>query len=134
MGRYWRLMGHYNGEAQTYEALAGTFQTSPYAPDERCRLKGIRVIVGGEAATSLTELVQYRLSCTAWTPNVLHVVGQGNGLRTAPANAQTPLDYECDQPCEPGVNITIEGRHPVATAVTHNSFVMGLFESAGGGR
>lgn len=129
MGKYWRLIGHYNGEAQTYEALAGGFQASPYVPDEKSRLKGIRVIPSGEAATSLTEGVQFRLSCTAWKPNVLHVVGIGNGLRTAPATPQRVIDYEVDQPCEPGVPITIEGRHNVATAVTANILVMGLFES-----
>jgi len=129
MGKYCRIIGHYNGEAQTFEALAGTFQASPYVPDEKCTLKGVRVITGGEAATSLTELVQYRLSCTAWKPNVLHLVGQGNGIRTAPATPQMPLDWDINQPCEPGVAITIEGRHAVATAVTHNSILVGYFES-----
>lgn len=129
MGKYTRVIGHYNGESQNYEALAGTFQTSPYVPDEKCRLKGIRVITNGEAATSLTEGVQYRLSCTAWKPNVLHIVGSGNGLRTAPAAPQPIIDYEVDQPCEPGVPITIEGRHVTATAVTHNSLLVGYFES-----
>ena len=129
MSQYWRVIGHYNGEAQTFEALAGTFQTSPYTPDEECTLKGIRVVTGGEAATSLTELFQIRLSCTAWKPNVIHVCGQGNGLRTAPAASQATLDFAMNQPCKPGVPITIEGRHAVATAVTHNSLILGLFES-----
>jgi len=38
MGKYWRVIGHYNGEATTFEALAGTFQASPYVPDEKSRL------------------------------------------------------------------------------------------------
>lgn len=129
MGRYWRVIGHYTGEAQTYEALAGTFQASPYTPDEPSRLKGIRVIPAAEAATSLIEGVQFRLSCTLWKPNVLHVACAGNGLRTVPATPQTPIDFDVDQPCAPGVGITIEGRHAVATAVTCNIIVMGLFES-----
>ena len=129
MGKYWRTIGHYNGESQTFEALAGTFQASPYTPDEPCRLKAIRVIPCGEAATSLMEGFQVRLSCTAWKPNVMHVAGFGNGLRTAPATAQQPLDYPVDQPCQPGVTITLEGRHAVATAVTANVIIMGYFES-----
>lgn len=129
MGRYWRTIGHYNGEAQTFEALAGTFQASPYTPDEKCTLIGIRVIPAGEAATSLTEGFQIRLSCTGWKPNVMHVCGAGNGLRTAPATPQNIVDYEVSQPCEPGVPITLEGRHAVATAVTANILVMGLFQS-----
>lgn len=128
-GKYWRLLGHYNGEAQTYEALAGTFQTSPYVPDCDGKLKGIRVLVGGEAATSLVEGVQFRLSCTTFTPNVIHVAAEGNGLATAPAFPKQVVDYEVDQPVKSGVPITIEGRHTVATAVTCNCFLMGLFES-----
>lgn len=129
MGKYFRVIGHYNGEAQTYEALAGAFQTSPYTPDEDARMTGIRVIVSGEAATSLTEGVQYRLSCTTFKPNVIHVAAAGNGLRTAPAMAQLIYDFDVDQPVKAGVPITIEGRHNVATAVTHNSIVLGRFES-----
>lgn len=129
MGRYWRVIGHYNGEAQTFEALAGGFQASPYTPDEPCRLRGIRVINNGEAATSLTEGVQYRLSCTTFKPNVIHVAGSGNGLCTAPKVPAPVLDYDVDQPCQPGVPITIEARHAVATAVTCNQIVMGMFES-----
>lgn len=129
MGRYWRVIGHYTGEAQTYEALAGAFQASPYTPDESCRLKGIRVIPCGEAATSLTEGFQIRLSCTGWKPNVIHVAAGGNGLRTAPAAPQNVVDFDVDQPCAPGVPVTLEGRHAVATAVTSNIIVLGLFES-----
>lgn len=129
MGKYWRVIGHYNGESQTYEALAGAFQTSPYTPDENCRIKGIRVIANGEAATSLMEGMQFRLSCTAWKPNVVHVVGSGNGLCTVPKVPPPVLDFEIDQPCMVGVGITIEGRHAVATAVTANVLLLGLFES-----
>lgn len=130
MGKYWRLIGHYNGESQTYEALAGTFQTSPYTPDEDARLRGIRVLVGGEAATSLVEGMQVRLTCTTFKPNTIHVTAMGNGLRTAPATPQgVPVDYEVDQPVKSGVPITLEARHNVATAVTAQAFIMGLFES-----
>lgn len=130
MGKYWRLIGHYNGESQTYEALAGAFQTSPYTPDEDARLRGIRVLVGGEAATSLVEGIQVRLTCTTFKPNTIHVNAMGNGLRTAPATPQgVPVDYEVDQPVKSGVPITLEARHNVATAVTAQAFIMGLFES-----
>lgn len=129
MGKYWRVIGHYNGEAQTYEALAGAFQASPYTPDESARLKGIRVIPSAEAATSLTEGFQIRLTSTTFKPNTIHVAGTGNGLQTAPATPQSVFDYEVDQPVAPGVPITLEGRHAVATAVTANIIVMGMFES-----
>lgn len=131
MGKYWRLIGHYNGESQTYEALAGTFQTSPYTPDEDARLIGLRLMIGGEAATSLVEGVQLRLTCTTFKPNTIHVGAMGNGLRTVPTSGQqgAPIDFEVDQPVKAGVPITIEGRHNVATAVTNNDFLFGLFSS-----
>lgn len=128
--QFWRVIGHYTGESQTYEALAGAFQASPYAPDIKGRLKAIRVIPAAEAATSLIEGIQFRLSCTSWKPNTIHVAVAGNGLRTVPATPQTPIDYPVDQPVEPSVGITIEGRHAVATAVTCNVILLGLFEAA----
>lgn len=129
MGKYWRLIGHYNGEAQTYEAFAGTFQTSPYTPDEDARLVGLRVMQAPEAATSLVEGFQIRLTCTTFKPNTIHVCGIGNGLATAPAIPAPVIDYQIDQPVKSGVPISIEGRHAVATAVTANILLMGMFES-----
>lgn len=129
MGKYWRMIGHYTGEAQTYEALAGTFQASPYTPDEDAKLIGIRLITAPEAATSLVENFQIRLTCTTFKPNTLHVAGCGNGLATVPAIPAPVVDYEVEQPVKAGVPITVEGRHAVATAVTANIMVMGLFSS-----
>lgn len=129
MGKYWRVIGHYNGESQTYEALAGTFQSSPYTPDEDARLIGLRVVPGGEAATSLVEQFQLRLTCTTFKPNTIHVGGSGVGLRTVPATPLGHIDFEVDQPVKSGVPITIEGRHAVATAVTANIVVYALFQS-----
>lgn len=131
MGKYWRLIGHYNGESQTYEALAGTFQASPYTPDENARLIGLRVFIGGEAATSLVEGVQFRLTSTTFKPNTIHVGAMGNGLRTVPTSGAqgAPVDFPVNQPVQAGVPITIEGRHNVATAVTAQAFIFGEFES-----
>lgn len=131
MSKYWRLIGHYNGESQNYEAMAGSFQTSPYTPDADGRLRGLRVLLGGEAATSLVEGVQFRLSCTTFTPNTIHLAAMGNGLRTVPTAGQqgAPVDYEVDQPVKAGTPITVEARHNVATAVTCQAFIMGLFET-----
>lgn len=129
MGQYWRVIGHYNGEAQTFEALAGTFQASPYTPDEDGQLLGIRLITAPEAATSLVENFMIRLTCTTFKPNTLHVAGCGNGLATVPAIPAPSFDYAVNQPVKAGVPITLEGRHAVATAVTANILVMGLFAS-----
>ena len=129
MSKYWRVVGHYNGEATTFEALAGTFQASPYTPDEDAHLVGIRLLTAPEAATSLVEGFQIRMTCTTFKPNTMHFAGIGCGLATVPAVPAPIVDYQIDQPVKAGVPITIEGRHAVATAVTANIIVMGLFQS-----
>jgi len=129
MGTYSRVIGHYNGEAATFEALAGTFQASPYTPDEDAQLIGIRLICAPEAATSLVENYMIRLTCTTFKPNTIHVGGCGNGLATVPAVPAPIFDYPLSQPVKAGVPITLEGRHAVATAVTANILVMGYFQN-----
>lgn len=129
MGKYWRLMAHYDAETQAFSAAAGALASSPYTPDENARLKGLRVIMGGEAASSLIRGVQLRLSCTTFKPNTIHVFGESNGLQTVPYVQAPHIDYEVDQPVQAGVPITIEGKNDVATAVTCAVFLLGLFES-----
>lgn len=129
MARYWRLIAHYDAETATYSACAGAFQTSPYTPDASGRLKGLRVVIGRTAASTLTDEVQFRLTCTTFTPNTIHTMGVGSGLQTAPAFPVPPMDYEVDQPVTAGVPITIEGRCGNASAVTNAVYLMGLFES-----
>jgi hypothetical protein len=129
MGQYWRLIGHITGEAQTYEAAAGNFQTSPYTPDEDAQLVGVRCICSPEAATSIVEGYQIRLTCTTFKPNTLHVGGAGIGLATVPRSTIPTYDWSCSQPVKSGVPITVESRHAVATAVTANILVFGCFQS-----
>lgn len=127
-GKYWRLIGHYDAETATFSACVGAFQTSPYTPDASGRLVGLRTVVGRTAATTLTDAVQFRLTCTTFTPNTLHAMALGTGLQTAPANAAPPMDFSVDQPVVAGVPITVEGRCANASAVTNDVFLMGLFE------
>jgi len=129
MGKYWRLLGHYDAETQTYSQCAGGLQTSPYTPDETAKLKGLRVIPVGEAATSLIKGVQFRLTCTTFKPNTIHAFGAGQGLETVPQTPPGIYDYEVDQNVVAGVPITVEARNDVATAVTNATYILGLFES-----
>ena len=129
MGRYSRVIGHYDGEATTFEALAGAFQASPYTPDEDAKLVGIRLIIGGEAATSLVNNLMIRLTCTTFKPNKIEIAGGGCGIRTAPAQQPPVYDYDVNQPVRAGVPITLEGRHATGSPVTNNTIVMGIFES-----
>jgi hypothetical protein len=126
--RFWRLMGEMVETATTYGALAGVAAPSPYTPDVDATLIAIRVISTGQAASSLVNSAQIRLTCTTFTPNTIHVVTHGCGLRTAPANVPIPIDYPVSQPTKAGVPITLEGRHPYTNAVTPDILVLGLFE------
>lgn len=128
MARYWRLLGHYDAETATYSACAGAFQTSPYIPDKDGKLVGLRVVIGRTAATTLTDEVQFRLTCTTFDPNTIHVMGVGTGLQTAPAQVAPPIDYAVDQPVKAGVAITVEARCGNASAVTNAVYLMGMFE------
>jgi hypothetical protein len=130
MGRYWKVLAEYDAETTTYSACAGGAGSSPYTPDENATLVGLRVIVGGDAATTLTELVQFKLTCTTFKPNSIECMGAGGGLRTAPFPQPAPIDYTVNQRVLAGVPITIEARNVTAdTPVTNSVVIMGCFES-----
>lgn len=131
--RYWRLLGGYNAESTTYSELAMTGLTSPYTPTENARLKGLRVISSADAATTLQEHIQFKLTCQTFKPNSIEVGGQGVGLCTAPAlrgGVVAQNDWDCDQEVQAGVPITLEARNQTAdTPVGVSAFLWGLFES-----
>jgi hypothetical protein len=128
MSKYWRLIGEYNAESKTYSALAGTV-TSPYTPDKTGKLVGLRSVVSGDAASSLTQAVQFKLTCTTFNPNAIECGAQGSGLATAPQSHAESLDWQVDQPVVAGVPITIEGRNLTAdTPVGVLVHLWGLFE------
>ena len=126
--RFWRLIGEMVEVAVTYGAVAGAAAPSPYVPDVDAMLVGVRVLTGRQAATSLTNNYQIRLTCTTFTPNTIHVVGVGSGLQTAPAFVPGQVDFDVNQPVKAGVPVTIEGRNTYANAVTPDNLIMGLFE------
>lgn len=130
MGRWWEVLAEYDAEGTTYSACAGGAGASPYTPKANARLIGLRVIVGSDAATSLTEIVQFKLTCASFSPvNSIEACGNGSGLRTAPAFQLMPIDYEVDQQVQAGVPITIEARDVTAdTPVTNSVVIMGYFE------
>lgn len=129
MSKYWRLLAHDIDEGTAYVAAAGTLQTSPYTPDEDARLIGLRVVIGRAAATTLTDEVQFKMTCTTFKPNTLHAMGVGTGLQTAPAVGAPVVDHVVDQAVKAGVPITIEARRGNGSGVTNNNYLMGLFES-----
>lgn len=128
MAKWSRVLGEYDGEGQAFAAFAGGAGASPYNPDKAAKLVGVRIIVGSQAATSLTEGVVIRLTSTAFAPNMIEFAVQGTGLRTAPGTLPPVFDFNVDQQVSTGVPITLEGRNLVATAVTVSVLVIGIFE------
>ena len=129
--KVWRLLGDYNAETTTFSAVGGAV-TSPYTPDFNGRLIALRTNTYRDAATTLIELIQFRLTCTTFVPNALEVGAHGGGLQTVPA-IQTPNeDWPVDQRVQSGVPITIEARNITAdTPVGVRSDIWGLFEVSG---
>lgn len=132
MGEYWQTIGRYDAETQAF-SQATTYTggpASPFVPVEASStLVGIRIIVGAQAATSLTEGVAIRLTCTAWKPNTMTFYVSGNGLHTAPALNENIYDYSVQQPCSSSNPITLEGMCLEATHVTNSVLVVGKFKS-----
>jgi len=132
MAKYWDLIAEYDSTTDTYTEAAGGAKASPYSPLLSGKLRGIRVVANRDAATSLVDHVQIKLSCATFKPNAFSVGVQGSGLQTAPAlqsGAAAQSDYEVDQDIQVGSQITIEGRNVGAdTQVTPSVLVYGCFE------
>lgn len=127
--RYWKLMGLYNSETTAYTAFAGVAAPSPYNPDENSRLVGLRTISSSDAATTLCNHVQIKLTHSKFKPNSIEIGAEGNGLQTAPAR-RTIIDWQVDQEVQGGLSITMEGRNVTAdTPVGVSVLLYGLFQN-----
>jgi len=127
--KYWRCLGQYDAESTTYSELAVAGFTSPFSVPKNGRLTGLRAIINRSAVTSLINHIEFRLSCTDWSPNVIEVGGQGGGIQTAPVSQPAPFDYDIDQPVVSGHTMTIEARNVTAdTPVTVSAMLYGRFE------
>lgn len=131
MAKYVDCLGEYDAEGTTWSAIAGGAGSSPYSPKYTGRMVGLRVIVNRDAASTLTNHVQFRLSSPDFMPNSIIVGGQGGGLQTAPAlmaGEAAQNDWPVDQKITAGVPITIEGRDVTAdTPVTNSVILYGIF-------
>jgi len=129
--RLWRLLAEYDAETTTYSACAGT-PPSPYTPDFNGRLIGLRSVANRDAATTLQNHVQFKLTCTTFNPNSIECGNQGSGLQTAPAQQPASEDWPVEQSVQAGVPITVEARNITAdTPVTVSCVLYGLFEAGG---
>lgn len=130
MGRYWDCIAEYDAESTSWSSpsgVGGSTTTGLYSPQTTGRLVGLRVIVNRDAASSLTNHVQFKLSCPTFTPNAMIVGGQGSGLQTAPAfqsGRDSSIDYDVDQPVTAGVPIQIQARDVTADTPVTNSVLL----------
>jgi hypothetical protein len=93
------------------------------------RLRAVKIVIGADAATSLTETCDIKLNSPQWGRDLV-ISASGAGLRTVPGQAQVdPVTYECDLPVSASIGIQIQGRWNV-TAITPHVSILGLFESA----
>lgn len=135
MARYWDCMAEYDAESTSWSTpsgVGGSVTNGQYLPAGSGRLVGVRVVINRDAASSLTNHVQFKLSSNSFKPNTLIVGGQGSGLQTAPAfqsGSDSVLDWQLDQPIITGVPIIIEARDVTAdTPVTNSVLLYGCFE------
>ena len=127
--RFWRLIGEMVETGTSFAPVAGAAAPSPYIPDVDATMVGIRVLVGRQTSSSLTNNFQIRITSTTFQPaNVMHVVGVGVGLATAPASSPNSFDFDVNVPVKSGVGITIEGRNTYANGVTPDNLIMACFE------
>lgn len=122
------IIGHLDAEGITYAAVVGTEAPSPWTPTKSGRIKELQVLICAEAATSLTNGVVFRLTCTTFNPNTIKVAGEGGGLRTAPFTANRPVIYKCDQQVTAGVPVIVEARNVAGSPVTVNALLLATIE------
>lgn len=128
--RFWKLLGEMVETTTTWAAVAGAGAPSPYSPVVDAQLVGIRLIPGRQAASSLINNVQVRLTSATFLPvNQIEVGASGSGLQTAPAQEPMPVDFEVNVAVKAGTPIVIEGRNLYPNAVTPDIMIFGLFEA-----
>lgn len=132
MARLWRLMAEYDAETTTFTAAAGGAAVSPFRADFDGALIALRTVASRDAATSLTNHIQWRLTSTTFVPNEIHCGCDGSGIQTAPVNQAPPEDWPVEQKVLSSIDINIAARNITAdTPVTNNALLYGLFEVVG---
>ena len=127
---YWRQMFNTAGESTTLADMnAGTTAaTGAYRFPNSGTLKKVIIFVGSEAATSLVEDVRVEITCTLWTPNLMHFLANGSGIRTATTPQHFPFEYNVNVPVNNSVDITAQYVHDSGSPVTSRIRVLGYVE------
>jgi hypothetical protein len=114
----------------SYQIMADLDAAGHYNPPKSGRLKKIRLIAGGDAATSLFDgniLVKVESTTFAGVPVV--VAMSTAGIRTAPVGQNLEAEQICDVPVSSGVFLTCSIKQVTAgTPVTPRFSLVGTFE------
>ena len=122
-------MARHTGVGTTTFVAADGTPGSPYSPLVDGRLIQVKVHVGGDAVTSLVELVTVKLESTKWAIPV-HITVNGANIRTAPAFPIPTGIQNVDLPVSTSSPVVISVLHVTgATPVTPQIQVIGVFES-----
>jgi hypothetical protein len=126
-------LAKYSDSMATYTgAVTGSYQTmtgSPYAPLKSGRLKKLKLLLGGSAATALIDgTVTVRVTNPAWgVPATVSAIGAG--LQTATCAVPPIAEQEIDLPVTIGSNLTCEILLDTgSTPVTPRIRLIGEFE------
>jgi len=125
--KYYDFMAEYEAETQAFSDANGIAK-SPYKIKTDGTLTGVRIMVSRNAATSLTNGVIVRLTCTDFVPNSIQLACVGNGLQTAPAFGPAVFDFDLKQKVVNGHDIQIEGKCVDANAVTNSVLILARIE------
>lgn len=132
MGDIWTdYIGEYNAETKTFSALAGEGITGGvFTPKKAARLKRIILVAGGDAASTLMEHVQIKITSTNFAGVDVLVGISDTGLRTAPAFRTPPSVWAQDLDVEAGVPWNVSGKNITAdTPVGVSVHVYAVFEA-----
>lgn len=118
-------MGSSSSVATTYAGMTG----SPYSPKTDGRLVQLKLMLGGDAVTSLIENVIVKVGCPLWGVDC-YVMATGGNIRTAAAFPIPIGVTNCDLKVKTGVDITCEIINDTgATPVTPQYVLHGVFEA-----
>lgn len=126
----WLQAFNTDGESTTLADMNnGTGSTAgQFVPPVDGTIKKVAIFLGYEAATSLIEDIRVELEQANWTPNRLHFLASGNGIRTAPAFHQPVYEYDVELPMAQSAPIVGQYIHSAGSPVTSRIRVLFGFD------
>lgn len=128
MGKFWAEMNKTTGVATSYTLMAD--RNGTYTPPVDGRLKKLRLVVAGDAVTSLIEAVACKVTCPTFGGVECEIATPGGQIRTAPAVPIPVAEVDCDLKVKSANVISCYYKHITgATPVTPRITLYGQFEA-----